>query len=410
LLGLAREIAAASGRRVVAPPAWEQGVTLPVNGESLSGLFTIDNQVVDRCPCFTGRIIRGVKVGPSPEWLRRSLEAVGQRSINNIVDASNFVLLELGHPSHTFDLHTLRGARVEIRHARPGETLLALDDKTHKLAESDLVVADAEHVVSLAGVIGGRETGVSESTTDLLVEVATWDPATIRTTARRLQISTDAGYRFERTVDPRDLHRTSDRLVELILEIAGGSLVGTAPEQSIISVGQRFQARQVVELRAARCRKILGIEITAQRMRELLQTIGFEVESRGGEADAVLACAVPHNRAHEVTREIDVIEEVARLNGLERIEVQSELPVQLALRHPGHWSDRERVVEIIGQTLTGMGFFETVTFSFLDEKQASMFLPHDQKLLKVDENRRRGAPYLRPSIIPSLLTCRRANQ
>lgn len=141
-LSLAREIAAASGRSVVAPPAWEQGVTIEVNGESLSGLFTIDNQVVDRCPCFTGRIIRGVKVGPSPQWLRRSLEAVGQRSINNIVDASNFVLLELGHPSHTFDLHTLRGARVEIRHARPGETLLALDDKSHKLVESDLVVAE----------------------------------------------------------------------------------------------------------------------------------------------------------------------------------------------------------------------------------------------------------------------------
>jgi phenylalanyl-tRNA synthetase beta chain len=261
-------------------------------------------------------------------------------------------------------------------------------------------------VVSLAGVIGGRATGVTEKTSDLLVELATWHPATVRATARRLHISTDAGYRFERTVDARDLHRASDRLVELILEVAGGELVGESAEDSIISVGADFAPENVVDLRPQRCRDILGIEIEDARMQVLLETIGFRVEPGGG----VLRCTVPHNRAHEVTREIDLIEEVARLNGLEEIEVQPELPVQLTLRHPEQWNHRERVLELVGQTLTGLGFFETVTFSFLDRASADLFLPEGRVLLKVDDNRRREAPFLRPSIVPSLLTCRKANQ
>lgn len=406
-LSLAKEIAAASGRSVVVPEAWEPGRTPPVNASPLKGQLAIENTVPDLCPRFTGRIIRGVKVGPSPDWLRELLEAVGQKSINNVVDASNFVLLELGHPSHTFDLAALKGGTVEIRHARAGETLVCLDDKAHKLVPSDLVVADAERPVSLAGVIGGRETGVTEKTTDLLVELATWHPATIRATARRLQISTDAGYRFERTVDARDLRRASDRLVELILELAGGELVGESADDSIISVGADFAPENVVDLRTQRCRDILGIEIEDMRMRVLLETIGFGVESGG---EGVWRCTVPHNRAHEVTREIDLIEEVARLNGLEEIEVQPELPVQLTLRHPEQWNHRERVLELAGQTLAGLGFFETVTFSFLDRASADLFLPEGKVLLKVDDNRRREAPFLRPSIVPSLLTCRKANQ
>ena len=406
-LSLAKEIAAASGRSVVSPQAWEPGTAPPVNGTPLAGAFTIENTVPGLCPRFTGRVIRGVKVGPSPDWLRALLEAVGQKSINNVVDASNFVLLELGHPSHTFDLATLKGDKLEIRHARAGESLLCLDDKTHKLVPTDLVVADEERAVSLAGVIGGRETGVTEQTTDLLVELATWHPATVRATARRLQISTDAGYRFERTVDARDLHRASDRLVELILELAGGELVGASEADSIISVGADFAPENVVDLRTQRCRDILGIDIEDTRMQVLLETIGFAVEPG---AKGVLRCTVPHNRAHEVTREIDLIEEVARLNGLEEIEVQPELPVQLTLRHPEQWHHRERVLELAGQTLAGLGFFETVTFSFLDQASADLFLPEGRVLLKVDDNRRREAPFLRPSIVPSLLTCRKANQ
>ncbi|MFB3431949.1 MAG: phenylalanine--tRNA ligase subunit beta [Phycisphaerales bacterium] len=406
-LSLAKETAASSGRSVVPPPAWEPGRAPAVNGQPLAGSFTIENAVPTLCPRFTGRIIRGVKVGPSPDWLRALLEAVGQKSINNVVDASNFVLLELGHPSHTFDLATLKGDKLEIRHARAGESLLCLDEKTHKLVPTDLVVADAERAVSLAGVIGGRETGVTEQTTDLLVELATWDPATVRATARRLQISTDAGYRFERTVDARDLQRASDRLVELIIELAGGELVGASEADSIISVGADFAPENVVDLRTQRCRDILGIDIEDSRMQVLLETIGFTVEP--GSA-GVLRCTVPHNRAHEVTREIDLIEEVARLNGLEQIEVQPELPVQLTLRHPEQWHHRERVLELTGRTLAGLGFFETVTFSFLDRASADLFLPEGRVLLKVDDNRRREAPFLRPSIVPSLLTCRKANQ
>jgi len=366
---------------------------------------------MDACPRFTARLIRGVKVGPSPEWMQQALRAIGLRPINSVVDISNYVLFELGHPNHVFDFNAIKGGGggsggggLIIRNAEPGETVVGLDEIEHKLVPGDLVVADHERVVSIAGVIGGQGTGVTESTTDVLVEVATWHPVTVRSTARRLGITTDAVYRFERFVDPRDLAHANDRVCQLILEIAGGKLVGEMADEGISA-----EPRRVVDLRAARCEYKLGIEVPTDEIERLLSAVGMGVRVAGTGIDAVLTCTIPPHR-HDVTREIDLIEEVLRLHGMDNVPVASTMQVQLDLAHPPEWNKREKALEIIGNTLTGMGFYETVTFSFLPESEAAPFVPKGMRLLKVDEERRRGAPFLRPSVVPSLMTCRKANQ
>lgn len=397
-LGLARELAAATGRTLRPPVASVAPARKP---GPVASITSVENKIPDLCPRFTARVIQGVKVGPSPKWLVEALESIGQRSINNVVDASNFVLFELGHPSHTFDLDMLDGKRLIVRHAADGETLKALDGKVHKLVSDDLVVADASKPVSLAGIVGGRHSGVTEKTRNILLEVATWNPPTIRRTARRLDIRTDAGYRFERFVDPRDIPDASARLAELILELAGGELI-----DGMIDEGGKLQPQTKLALRLRRVEHVLGKSIPVEEITQRLTTVGITVAPR--DADT-LECTVPHHRP-DLTREIDLIEEVARLHGLDQFEIAPRLEVPLDIDHPQDWANREAANDLISQTLTSLGFYETVTFSFLNEGHAIQFLPEGHRLLRVDEERRKGSPYLRPSIIPSLLTCRRANQ
>lgn len=405
-LGLAREIAAATGRRL-APPTVKSEPGEPRVRVSGEGGGAVENRIGEPgCPRFTARIIRGVKVGPSPAWLREALESVGQRSINSVVDVSNFVLLEMGYPSHAFDLEKVAERRLIVRFAHAGERLKALDARTHTLAPEDMVVADAKGALSLAGVIGGIESGVTPATRAVLLEVATWDPATVRRTARRLDIRTDASHRFERFVDAPGLEQASRRCAELILEVAGGAI-----EPGFIDERPRpgGDARAIIKMRTSRCDQILGVHVPTAEVARLLTSLGIEaaIERHGGEE--IARCRVPPNR-HDLTREIDLIEEVGRLHGFDKIEIGSSLELPLDLRHPREWPRRERAMAEMGRVLTGMGFFETVTFSFVAEEEARAFCPTGLRLLKVDEERRKGAPWLRPSVIPSLLTCRRANQ
>lgn len=398
-VGIARELGAATGRGLGVPGGEAKG-----EGEAASTVTSVENRVPEVCPRFTARVIRGVKVGPSPGWLVDALERVGQRSINNIVDVSNYVLHELGNPSHTFDMAALKERRLVVRYAKEGEPLTVLDGKRHVLRSTDLVVADAERAVSLAGVIGGLETGVTSKTSDVLLEVATWDPLTIRATARRLGITTDAGYRFERYVDARELGEASARAAALIVEVAGGELCA-----GMIDEGREPAPRAVVEVRAARCEHLLGKAIDVEEMERLLRAIGFGVEVRGRGAEAVLRCEIAPWRP-DVTREVDLVEEVARLHGMDRFAVADRLEVPLEIDHPNEWEAREEVERGVGEVLTGAGFYETVTFSFVTEREGAPFTARGTRMIKIDEERRRETPFLRPSVLPSLLTCRRANQ
>jgi len=397
-LGLAREAAAAMGRSLREPELPFNPMTGPAGeGERAGDAATIRNLVPEECPRFTARVIRAVRVGPSPDWLRRSLEAIGVKSINTLVDLSNFVLFEMGQPTHLFDLNALAGRRLTIRMAEAGERVAALDDKEHRLTPQDVVIADDERVVSIAGVIGGRDAAVGQRTTDVLLEAATWRPMSVRNTSRRLKINTDAQKRYERVVDQRQIDAAAARLAALILEHAGGTLL-----PGVVAQPDALPEPARVRMRAARCRDLLGVPVETGRMAERLGAIGIAAEV-DADADA-LDCAIPGNRP-DLRREVDLIEEVARTHGLDALPIHPRIEVEVKP------TQRDRVaLREMAHALTGAGFYETVTFSFVTREEAAAFMPGGLRTVAVDEQRRRGAPALRPSVIPSLLHCRKANQ
>ncbi len=395
-LGLAREVAAKTGRTLVMPSA-DLPAPTPGIGKA-ADLVALDNTRPELCPLFTVRVIRGVKIGGSPAWLRDALEAVGQRSISNVVDATNFVNLELGNPSHAFDMAKLAGARIVVRMAGDKEKLTTLDGKPRTLEHDDLVVADAHRAQGLAGVMGGHDAEVTPSTTDLVLEVATWAPVAVRKSARRHGLRTDASYRYERIVDARSLDFASRRLASIILETAGGQLC-----EGVVTSGRPLPQELKIRLRPSRVSALLGVTVPIDEIARIMRglSIGVEPIGRAGEE---LACTPPHWRP-DLTREVDLIEEVARVRGLDQIPVTSKVGVVIKAPQSPERAHRE-----LTQLLAGMGFYETVTFSFIKPSQAAPFLPSSLTSIAVDDDRRGAEPTLRPSVLPSLLACRRKNQ
>ncbi|RMH13796.1 MAG: phenylalanine--tRNA ligase subunit beta [Planctomycetota bacterium] len=394
-IGCAREIAAMHGasksRRLVYPEPRDPARTDPIDS-----FLALENRHPDVCPLFTAHLIRGCQVGPSPAWLVEALEAVGQRSINNVVDVTNFITFEFGNPCHVFDLAKLAGPKLVIRFAERGEPLTTLDGKARTLESSDLVVADAERATSLAGVIGGQDSEVDESTTDVVFEMATWDPITIRSSARRMGIRTDAGYRFERGVHPGTIAEAARRAVALICELTGGLLC-----KGHLAAGAAIPAPVCVSLRPSRAERIIGIRIPVSDSIATLRALEIEVEQADEDE---LACTIPPHRL-DLTREIDLIEEIARTRGLDLVPTADRLSLR-----PRALQASERAVREIGAVLTGLGFYETVTFSFTSPEQAEDFLVPGAELVNVDDERRKAEPTLRPSVLPGLLQCRRANR
>jgi phenylalanyl-tRNA synthetase beta chain len=392
-LGLAREVAASLAIPLRSP--FGQTPDMPLDSESASSLLTMHNTVPHACPRFTARVIRGVKVGPSPDWLKAALEAVGQRSINNVVDVTNYINFELGHPCHAFDLAKLDGAKIVVRLAHTGERLTTLDGKSRTLVGDEIVVADATRAQGLAGIIGGGESEVSASTTDVVLEVATWDPVTVRKAARRHQVRTDASHRYERYVDARCVDQAATRAAALIAQVSGGRVCTGALE-----AGLPLAPLTSITLRPHRCCELLGSPITDAEMIHLLTALEVAVVRDG----ATLRCTIPPFRP-DLVREIDLIEEVGRLHGLEKIPTQ---PTMNIVAKPPQTSELAR--RELSSLLVGMGFFEAVTFSFTSPKEAAMFLPPKLDTVSVDDDRRKEEPTLRPSALTGLLACRRGNQ
>jgi phenylalanyl-tRNA synthetase beta chain len=298
------------------------------------------------CPFYVARRIRGVKVGPSPAWLADRLTAVGLRPINNVVDVTNYVLLETGQPLHAFDLAKLDGGLV-VRSARPGEALQALDGTQLQLRTHDLVIADTRKVVALAGVMGGLETGVTEATTDLLLESAWFEPARVRKSSRELGLSTDSSYRFERRVDPAGVRAASVRAVELILATAGG----TAEAEALIA-GTPPAAGAQVALDHDRCRALLGLEIGDEEIVSILQRLGLTPSDGRWQ--------VPSFRP-DLTREVDLVEEVIRMAGIERVPSRLRgFPAASSVADLRH--DK---AEILRERLRAQGFSEARTSHFV---------------------------------------------
>jgi phenylalanyl-tRNA synthetase beta chain len=391
-IGLAREIAAISGRTLRVQSARPK----PTGGKA-SALISVTNEEPQRCPLYTGRVIRGVKVQQSPQWLADRLLARGDIPRNNVVDATNYVLFELGQPTHVFDLPMLRGGQIIIRMAHDREPFLPIGEGEVevKLTKHDLVIADAERAVAIAGVKGGALTAVTMGTTDLLLEAASFDPVAVRNTSRRLGISSDSSYRFERGVHPGQVNDAANRLAELILELAGGELC-----DGVVSDGAPIPEQRTVSMRFERCRRILGVPVTNEQMLESLEKLGFEPKRDG---DRVI-CTVPYQR-NDIEREIDLIEEVGRMFGHDNIPVTETIEVRVAPPQP-----TELARQAIAAELTGQGFVETVTHSLVGEESARPFLEDGATLLRVDDERAKAEPVLQPSVLPSLLRVRRLNQ
>jgi phenylalanyl-tRNA synthetase beta chain len=390
LLGVAREVRANFGGALRLPPGQPREDARRTDAD-------VDIQIEDRAGChrYVGRVVRGVRVGASPEWLRRRLESAGLRSINNVVDVTNLVLLELGQPLHAFDLAALRGGRVRVRSARPGEVLRTLDGAERRLEAGDLVIADAERAIALAGVMGGAETEVRDGTTDLLIESAHFHPSRVRRTARRLGLKTEASYRFERGVDRDGIARAADRAALLLAEVAGGAVSAGA----VVALGDPPAVVESVRLEPARVNRLLGTALSDAEIEALLRRADLEPRR---EADGSLTCRVPSWR-NDVERPEDLIEEIARLYGYERIPTalpRGELcPVTLP---------RTRLLaERARDSLVASGLDETMTFPSVRRQDL------DRLGLALDDPRRRvvrlenplvdDEAQLWPLVVPSLL-------
>jgi len=389
-VGLARELAAVADRQLKLPKT-----ALNATGPAASSITTVTNHEKDRCPLYTARIIRGVKVAPSPDWLASRLRAIGQIPRNSLVDLTNFVLFELGQPSHVFDLNKLKDRAIHIRMARKDESFLPIGEGAAgvKLSANDLVIADAERAVAIAGVKGGAETAVTNATTDILIEAATFDPVSVRTTSRRLGITSDSQFRFERGVAPGGVNAAAERLTALILELCGGELC-----EGVVADGKPIPEVRTVTMRLSKCEATLGLPLAHAKVLRWLGVLGFDPRQDG---DAV-HCTVPAHRL-DIEREIDLIEEVCRLHGYDDVPVEPAVRIHIMPPQPTELAKRA-----VRSALVGMGFVETTTHSLMSEAEAQPFAPRE-RLLRVAHDMSRGEPILRPSILPSLLRVRQHN-
>ncbi|HEY6049998.1 MAG TPA: phenylalanine--tRNA ligase subunit beta, partial [Thermoanaerobaculia bacterium] len=350
-LGLAREIAALSAS-ALAPPAAELSRP-PSSGEPIESIASVRIEAPKQCLRFGALLIRGISGAPAPDRVRDRLAAIGSHSIGAAVDATNYALWALGQPLHAFDFEKLRGGAVVVRKARRGETLVTLDGVERRLQPTDVVVADAERAVSLAGIMGGLDTAVTESTRNVLLEAAWWDPASIRRTSRRLGIHTDASHRFERGADIGAIPGALNLAANLILRSAGGTL---APG-FLDARGMAVRTRRA-SLRLSRLRLLAGDpEIPLEFAREALSRLGFEVTQRGRRISVVVPTA-----RHDVREEDDLVEEVLRVWGYDRL--PSRVPL-FAL--PGRRLEPLRVVEeSLADAAVAAGLYENVGYPFTD--------------------------------------------
>jgi phenylalanyl-tRNA synthetase beta chain len=378
--GLAREVAALYGMDLKVPFKRSTG---RVPAKSAIPVSVARHA---SCPRYALAVIDGVKVGASPEWLIRRLSQMGVRSVNNVVDVTNYVLMELGQPLHAFDRAKIRGGRITVRNAKAGETLTMIDGTEKKLEASDLVIADAEGPQALAGVMGGLNSEVGPSTTSIVLECAFFDPAAVRRASRRLGLISESSYRFERRTDPEGVPEALERAVSLIIQVAGGTVL------SVTDLYKRREPTTCLRFRPADVASVLGGTWGDREIRSSLQGLGIEIKGSGTEWKVK-----PPSHRGDIERPIDLIEEVARLRGLERI--PEKFPALSAPVSKGSNLSRERRVRSL---LVDLGFQETIHYSFLSpELSASLGEGAGGALLANPLSR--DDSVLRTSLIPSLL-------
>ncbi len=388
-LGVARELSALTGVKLAGPkeladlPSITGAVAQGSTEASAGGLKVRVDDALD-CPRYTAAVISGVTVCPSPDWLREAIESVGGRSINNVVDATNYMLHGFGQPMHAFDKAKLKGNAIVVRRAKAGEALVTLDGVERKLDAEMLVIADGEHATALAGVMGGKHSEVTADTTDIVLEVATFSPQRVRATRRKAGLSTDASYRFERGIDDVMVPQALALGAALVAQVSGGHV------DALLDVGRAPEPRKPVTLKVARVTRVLGDAVPRDECARLLASIGFEVA-----VDGETLRVTPPSWRHDVSRDVDLIEEIARLRGFDT------LPDTLAGHRPGSvpdhplWTAYRRVRD----AMVAAGLHEVRPLPFTSgrgERASTVKLVRVQNPLAEDE------PFLRATILDTL--------
>lgn len=391
-LGVARELSALYGLKVKIPDQ-----TVEEKGVPVEAMSSIDIEDPGGCSRYSGRVITGVTIGPSPPEVAKRLESLGVRSISNVVDATNYVMLELGQPLHAFDYHRLAENRIVVRRARDAEVLRTLDGQERVLDGEDLLICDGLGPVALAGIMGGENSEVSDETVDLLLESAHFDPTSIRKSAKKLGLATEANYRFERGTDPSGTVRAVNRLARLIHEWSGGSVCA-----GVLDAHPRVEGERKVAFTMGAVRDYLGLSIEDRKVKSILAGLGLKPAKESRDRWSV---TVPGYR-RDIAIEEDVIEEVARIHGYQEIPVT--MPEGRTV--PVSPARREKVLRAAGGVLEGMGFSEAINFSFISARELEELGvtggPDPVRLLNpISEE----MEVMRTSLLPGLLSSLRNN-
>ncbi|HXW56878.1 MAG TPA: phenylalanine--tRNA ligase subunit beta [Candidatus Cybelea sp.] len=365
--GIAREIAT-----IYRLPLRPVRPKLTESGEEVSRLARVDIEAPDLCGRFTARVLRGLKVGTSPDWLGQRLVAVGQNPVNNVVDVTNYVMVELGHALHAFDLDRLADHHLIVRRARPGEKLRTLDGIERTLTRDACVVADRKHAVGVGGIMGGADTEITFSTRNVLIECAWFDPISIRRTSKALGLRTEASYRFERGADPEMAELASRRAAELLTELAGGEILA-----GVVDVYPGREQPRKLEFSRKELLRVMGADVPDRDIEEILDALGFRpvrVDSNRGSRNSLVArweCTQPSWR-RDVTRGIDLIEEVARHYGYDRF--PPRLP---AAKQPAHRLVHADARDLLRERLVALGYQEILEIPIVDDRRDALFRPEN---------------------------------
>jgi len=393
-VGIAREVSVIENGHVRMPSS-----EAPNSERRASDFTSVEIKDPDLCPRYAARLVRGVKIGPSPDWLVKRLETIGQRPINNVADITNYVLHELGQPLHAFDFEKLSGRRIVVRRANAGEKLKTLDGVERTLTDDILVIADAEKAVALAGIMGGEESEISDRTKDVLIESAYFAPHSIRVTARRLGMDTEASRRFERGADPEGVLRAQQRCVELICELAGG----VATEDAIDVYPKPFSER-VIGLSPERVPGLTSLSVETKETVRILMDLGFK---RVGESEGRINFKVPSWRI-DVEQEEDLVEEVARHTGYGKI--GEELPPSNV---SGEYQSSEMQQRSLRRALNAFGYDEAINFSFIAQESRFDLIPtlagHENDQPQLANPIIEEAAWMRSTLLPGLLNSLRHN-
>ena len=390
-IGIARELAAATGKKLRLPEIAETE-----SDENAADYVSVVIEEPELCGRYTAKVVVDVKVGPTPEWMSKRLEAVGVRSVNNIVDATNYAMMETGQPPHAFDYDKIRGGKIIVRKGVLGEQLMSIDETKCDLKEDMLVIADEKEPVAIAGVIGGLDTEISESTNRVLLEDAQFNPVSVRRTGRVLGISSEAAFRFERQVDTERIDWASMRTCDLIVQVAGGRIL-----KGVVDAYPRKREVETVGMRFSRLNKLLGIEVAKDEVLRIFKGLDFEPEVKN---EDLVVIKVPTWR-HDIYREADLIEEIARCHGFSKIPTEDKINIEVV-----GVDKRDKATGQIREFLNSCGFFETINVTFIDDEVYEIFgeAGIDEGVSVKDESRK-SASLLRQSLIGSLAQVVRSN-